>query len=315
MSRSDVVKVLEVADRRHSSRRDGAVRRWFRSTEPAAIIFAVPVVLCFVYFSWGPIVRGLLLSFQRTNLVQAPQWVGLDNLSYVLSDPLLPKAALNTAWFALLALVIGFPVPIFLAVFMNEMRRTGWLYSALAYLPAVLPPVAAILLWKFFYDPGAGGIFNTLLGFVGLGPFPWLNSTAMAMPAIVLEATWAGAGATAIIYLAALGSVQTELYEAAEIDRAGIWRKVWHITIPQLRNIILVMMLLQLIGTFQLFAEPFLFTGGGPDNATLTIMLMIYQYAFVNGDFGAAAALSLILALFLCVLSGVYQLVTRRWSD
>lgn len=178
----------------------------------------------------------------------------------------------------------------------------------------VVPPVVAILLWKIFYDPGTSGLFNTVLGWFGIGPFAWLNSPDLAMPAIVLEATWAGAGATAIIYLAALTGVRTELYEAAELDGAGIWRRVWHVTIPQIRGIILIMMLLQLIGTFQVFTEPFLFTGGGPDNATTTILLLIYRYAFINGDFGAATALSVLLALVLCVLSVVYHFLTRRWS-
>ena len=297
-----------------SAPRRSRVARWYHRGGPASLAFAVPLLLVFLYFSWGPIVRGVLMSFQKANLVVAPQWVGLENFSYVLTDPLLPKAALNTAWFALLALVFGFPMPIFLAVFINELRRAGWLFNVLSYMPAVVPPVAAILLWKFFYDPSGSGVFNTVLGWVGLGPFPWLNSPGMAMPAIVLEATWAGAGATAIIYLAALSTVRNELYEAAEIDGAGIWKRVWHITVPQLRGVILIMMLLQLIGTFQLFTEPFLFTGGGPNNATLTVMLMIYQYAFVNGDYGAATALSMVLALFLCLLSAIYQLATRRWG-
>jgi multiple sugar transport system permease protein len=279
------------------------------------VLFAIPIVVIFFYFTWGPIVSGVMLSVQKTNLVGPAQWVGLSNFSYVLEDPELPRAALNTAYFALLALIFGFPVPILLAIFINELRTWGWLYNALAYLPAVVPPVAAILLWKFFYDPSGGGIFNTVLGWVGLGPYPWLNSEAMAMPSIVLEATWAGAGSTAIIYLAALGTVRTELYEAAEIDGAGIWSRIWHITLPQLRGIILIMMLLQLIGTFQLFTEPYLFTGGGPNNATQTIMLKIYNYAFVNGDYGAATALSVLLAIFLCLLSVVYQLATRRWNQ
>ncbi|HWK93418.1 MAG TPA: sugar ABC transporter permease [Luteimicrobium sp.] len=295
-------------------RRPSGLSRWYRGGGIHAVLFAIPVVLIFLYFSWGPVVRGLVLSLQKTNLVQPAKWVGWSNFEYVLSDPGLGQAALNTAYFALLALVIGFPVPIFLAVLINELRKHDGLYNALAYLPAIIPPVAAILLWKFFYDPAPEGMFNTMLGWIGLGPYPWLNSEAMAMPSIVLYATWAGAGSTAIIYLAALGSVQTELYEAAEIDGAGIWRRVWHITIPQLRGVILVMMLLQLIGTFQIFTEPFLFTGGGPNNATQTILLKIYNYAFVNGDFGAATALSVLLALFLGLLSVVYYFVTKRWS-
>jgi len=157
-------------------------------------------------------------------------------------------------------------------------------------------------------------VFNSILGWFGIGPYAWLNSQSLAMPAIVLEATWAGAGATAIIYLAALTGVRTELYEAAELDGAGIWSRVWHVTLPQIRGIILIMMLLQLIGTFQVFTEPFLFTGGGPNDATLTVLLLIYRYAFINGDFGAATALSVLLAGVLCALSVVYHFVTRRWS-
>lgn len=287
---------------------------WYRSGGLVAVLFAVPIVLTFLYFSWGPVVSGLVMSFQKTNLVTPASWVGLSNFQFVLTDPELPQAALNTAYYALLGLVLGFPVPIILAVFINELRRGTWAYNLLAYLPAVVPPVAGILLWKFFYDPSSDGIFNSILHWFGLGPYPWLNSEAMAMPSLVLYTTWAGAGATAIIYLAAIGGINSELYEAAEIDGAGIWSRLWHVTLPQLRNIIFIMMLLQLIGTFQLFTEPFLFTGGGPNNATQTVMLKIYKYAFVNGDYGSATALSVLLALFLCLLSVVYYYVTRRWS-
>jgi multiple sugar transport system permease protein len=290
------------------------IKTWYHSGGLSSIVFVLPLLLTFLYFSWGPIVRGLVLSLQKNNLVNAPEWVGMANFSYVLTDPQLPQAAVNTLYFALLALIFGFPVPLFLAVFISELRSTGWLYNVISYLPAVVPPVAAILLWKFFYDPSGTGVFNAILGWFGIGPFAWLNSPSLAMPAIVLEATWAGAGATSIIYLAALTGVRTELYEAAELDGAGIWSRVWHVTLPQIRGIILIMMLLQLIGTFQVFTEPFLFTGGGPDNATTTILLLIYRYAFINGDFGAATALSVLLAGVLCVLSVVYHLLTRRWS-
>lgn len=305
---------MAVLTRNPASQSGRSLSTWFRSGGLSSIVFALPLVLTFLYFSWGPIVRGLVLSFQKNNLVTTPEWVGWSNFSYVLTDPQLPQATQNTLYFALLALIFGFPVPLFLAVFISELRSTGWLYNVLSYLPAVVPPVVAILLWKIFYDPGTSGLFNSVLGWFGIGPFSWLNSPDLAMPAIVLEATWAGAGATAIIYLAALTGVRTELYEAAELDGAGIWSRVWHVTLPQIRGIILIMMLLQLIGTFQVFTEPFLFTGGGPDNATTTILLLIYRYAFINGDFGAATALSVLLALVLCVLSVVYHFLTRRWS-
>jgi len=171
--------------------------------------------------------------------------------------------------------------------------------------------------WKVFYDASPTGVFNTILGWVGLGPFPWLQDATWAMPSLVLEATWAAAGGTVIIYLAALTGVPTELYDAVEVDGAGLWRKIWHITLPQLRGILLITLILQVIGTAQVFLEPFLFTDGGPANSTLTVLLLIYRYAFGNslgGDYGAATALSLMLAAFLAVLSAVYLRLTRSWS-
>ena len=160
-------------------------------------------------------------------------------------------------------------------------------------------------------------MFNTILGWVGLGPLPWLQNAATAMPSIVIEATWAAAGGTVIIYLAALLSVRPELYDAAEVDGASIWQKIRHITLPQLRNVLFVTLILQLIATAQLFTEPLLFTGGGPANSTLTVLLLIYRYAFQNslgGDYGMAAALSLMLAAFLAVFTAGYYWLTRRWS-
>jgi len=297
------------------ARRTRGIRTWYRRGGLVNVAFALPVILVFAYFSWGPIARGLTMSWQKTNLVEPASWVGWSNFEYVLQNPLLATAALNTLWFVVLAILIGFPLPLFLAVFISELRGTKPLYSVLSYLPVVVPPVVAILLWKIFYDPSSTGVFNTILGWVGIGPLPFLNSPAMAMPSLVLESTWASAGSTVIIYLAAMASVRGELYEAAELDGAGIWRKVWSITLPQMRGVILIVLLLQIIGTTQVFAEPFLFTGGGPNNATTTILLMIFNYAFIYGDYGAASALSMMLALVLAVVSVFYFWVTRRWSD
>lgn len=290
-------------------------RSWRARGGPIALLFALPVVAIFAYFAWGPILRALIMSLQRTNLISAPEWVGVENFAYVLADPLLGTAVRNTLWFALLALIFGFPVPLFLAVFMAELRAKRGLFTVLAYLPVMVPPVVAILLWKTFYHPSSTGLFNTVLSWFHIPPQPWLNSPDMAMPAIVLEATWAGAGSAVIIYLAALTAVRTELYEAAELDGAGIWSRVWHVTLPQIRGVILIMVLLLLIGAMQVFTEPYLFTGGGPMNATISVMMLIYNYAFLFGDYGAATALSLLLAVALGILSAVFHLATRKWSQ
>jgi len=295
-----------------------SLRDWLRDGGLSTLVLALPMILVFGVFSWFPIGRALVMSVQETNLVSAAEFVGLDNFVYVLQDPLLGKAVRNTLWFALLALVFGYPLPLAAAVLMSEVRRLRGLYSALAYLPVVVPPVVAVLLWKFFYDPSETGVFNTMAGWVGLGPYPWLQNAGSAMPSLVLEATWAAAGGTVIIYLAALVGVRTELYEAAEVDGAGVWRKIWHVTLPQLRGVLFITLILQVIGTSQVFLEPFLFTGGGPNNATLTVLMLIYDYAFgssLGGNYGAATALSLMLAGVLAALSAVYFRVTRPWSS
>jgi multiple sugar transport system permease protein len=291
---------------------------WVRGGGLATLLFLLPMLFVFGAFSWYPIVRTVIMSVQHTNLVSPATFVGLDNFRAVLNDPLLPTAVKNTAYFALLALIFGYPVPLIAAVLMSEVRRFRGVYSALAYLPVVIPPVVAVLLWKTFYDASPTGVFNTILGWIHLGPYPWLQSQQTALPSLVLESTWANAGGTVIIYLAALTGVNRELYEAASVDGASLWRKVWHITIPQLRGVLLLTMILQIIGTAQVFLEPYLFTSGGPANATVTVLLMIYNYAFGNslgGDYGSATALSLMLAAFLALFSLLYLRLTRSWSS
>lgn len=286
---------------------------WVRRGGLSTLAFFLPMLLSFGFFSWWPILRSVLLSVQQTNFITT-EWVGLTNFQRVLADPLLATAVSNTVWFTVLALLIGFPVPLLLAVVVAELRRSRGIASVLAYLPVIIPPVVAVLLWKTFYRPDEAGLFNTILGWFGIAPLQWLNSGDLVIPSIVVQATWASFGTAVIIYLATLMSIRTELYEAAEIDGASIPRRFWHVTLPQMRGVLLVMLLLQLIGTFQVFTEPYIMTGGGPENRSLTILLLIYRYAFTAGDYGRATALSLLLAAALCALSAIYLALTRRWS-
>jgi multiple sugar transport system permease protein len=309
--------VVIVADDAHERLERRTRRRWVTRDGLSTLVFLLPFLFVFGLFSWFPILRAFVMSVQDTNLVSDPIFIGLENFRRVLADPLLGIAVRNTAWFALLALLFGFPIPIILAVLISETRSHRGLYSALVYLPVVIPPVVSVLLWRFFFNAAPTGVFNSVLGAVGIGPLPWLQSAGTAMPSIVIEATWAAAGATVIIYLAALTGVAPELYEAAEVDGASIWQKIWHITLPQIRAVLFVTLILQLIATAQLFTEPLLFTGGGPANSTMTVLLLIYHYAFQNslgGDYGMAAALSVMLAAFLAVFTALYFWLTRSWS-
>jgi len=278
----------------------------------AAYLFLLPALLAFGLFAWFPIVRGLIVSFQRVDLVHPPVWVGLANFRFLLNDPLFLTAWRNTLYFVLLGLLLGYAVPFVLALAVNEVRHVRWYFRLAFYLPVVLPPIVSVFLWQWIYDPGAG-LANTVLGWLHVGPQPWLQSSGEAMLSLVIVATWSYAGSTMLIYLAALQGIPAHLYDAAEVDGANLWRRLVDITLPQMRFILLVMLVLQIIGTMQVFTEPFVLTDGGPANATVTVMLLLYRYAFQYGNYGAASALGLMLFVVLVAFSLVYLWLTRRF--
>ena len=256
------------------------------------LLFLLPMLLVFGAFSWYPIVRTVIMSLQHTNLVQAPTWVGLRQLPRRHPRPAVPdRGQEHRVLRAASRSIFGYPIPLVAAVLMSEVRQRRGLYSALAYLPVVIPPVVAVLLWKTFYDAeldrrlqhrsSAGSASGRTRG---------CSRSSAAMPSLVLESTWANAGGD--------GDHLPRRADRREPRalRGGLGRrrrrsgsKVWHITLPQLRGVLLVTMILQIIGTAQVFLEPYLFTSGGPANATLTVLLLIYDYAFGNslgGDYG-----------------------------
>lgn len=276
-----------------------------------AYAFMAAGIACFAIFSWYPLVRGIVLSFQQVNFVTDPYWVGLDNFKALFDDPLFYTAWKNTFVFSGLALVFGYAVPLGIAVLLNELRHFKGFFRVLVYLPVMLPPIVSVLLWQYFYDPG-NGLFNTVLRGVGLPESQWTQSPNTAMLSLVLVSTWANMGGATLMYLAALQGIPGELYEAAELDGATIMQRLRHVTIPQLRFIMLVLLLLQVISTMQVFIEPYQLTGtSNPD--TVTVMVLIYRYAFtVNNDFGLAAAMSVLLFVVLGVFSAIYLRLTRR---
>lgn len=292
-----------------------------RTSRVSALLFLLPAVALFAAFSWYPIVRGFLYSFQDIpwNPRAAPTWVGAANFRAVLSDPAFAVAWRNVAVYVLLGVVIGFPVPIALAIALNELRRGRAFFRLALYLPVILPLVVATHIWKMLCHPEIG-VFDALLTQLGLSPVRWLNNPWLAMPTIVLMTTWKYAGQTTLIYLAALQGIPPQLHEAAAIDGAGPWRRLWSITLPQLRFIMVLVLLLQLIYTCQIFTEPFLMTQGGPataanpHGATLTVLLHIYNRAFggAGGGLGQAAAASTVLFGVLVIFSVLYLCLVRR---
>ncbi|MER7355462.1 carbohydrate ABC transporter permease [Nonomuraea dietziae] len=292
--------------RRPPSRRGREARR-----NLTAYGFLVAALICFGLFSWYPMVREVLLSLQENNFVDAPTWVGLDNFETVVEDPAFAQAWINTAAFTGLALLIGYVIPFCAAVILNELRHAKAYLRFVVYLPVMLPPAVSVLLFKWFYDPGPG-LFNQILGFFHLPGLAWLDSTDTALISLVIVSTWMNLGSGTLIYLAALQTIPSELYEAAELDGAGMFKRIRHVTIPQTKLILLVMLLLQVIATMQVFIEPFMLTGGGPENATVTVAYLMYQYAFNFGNFGGGSAMGLMLMIVLIVFSAVYLRVSRE---
>ncbi|WP_406270020.1 sugar ABC transporter permease [Actinacidiphila glaucinigra] len=294
-------------------RRPGRAGRALRRNLTAHA-FLIGAVLCFAFFSWYPMVREFLLAFQKTEGGQTT-WVGWSNLNYVFHDPAFWQAWRNTLLFTGLALLLGFAVPFFVALLLNELRHTRGYLRLLVYLPVMLPPVASVLIFKNLYNPEYG-LFNRILAMLHLPTQQWLQSTDTAMLSVVIASTWMNMGGATLIYLAALQGIPGELYEAAELDGAGLLRKIWHVTVPQTRLILSLMLLMQIIATMQVFTEPFLLTGGsGPEGSTTTVVYLIYQYAFNFNNYGGAAALGLVLLVLLAIFSAGYVRLSRAADE
>ncbi|WP_237774310.1 carbohydrate ABC transporter permease [Actinosynnema sp. ALI-1.44] len=289
------------------------LRRKINDNLTAYGLLAAALVV-FALFSWYPIVRGVLLSFQEVNFVDPPKWVGFDNFARLFADPLFATAWLNTLQFTAIALLLGFAVPFVTAVLLNELRHAKAFFRVAVYLPVMLPPVVVAMLWKWIYNPGPG-LANAALGAVGLPDSAWLDSSSTAMVSLVIVSTWANMGSTTLIYLAALQTIPGELYESAELDGAGLFQRLWHVTIPQTRFVLMVLLLLQVVATMQVFTEPYVMTGGGPEDSTVTVLLLLYRYAFTYNDFGSASAMSLLLLVALGIFAGVYLRLTRTRSE
>jgi multiple sugar transport system permease protein len=280
--------------------------------------FLAGAVVCFAFFSWYPIVREVIMSFQKTEL-GTTSWAGWANYHRIFADPTFWQAWRNTLEFTVLALVLGYAVPFFVAILLNELRHAQGYLRVLVYLPVMLPPASALLLFGYFYDP-TYGLFNHILSSLHLPTSQWVQSPGTTMPtvamiSVVIAATWMNMGGATLIYLAALQNIPGELYEAAELDGAGLWSRIWHITVPQTRLILQMLLALQIVATMQMFVEAFILTNGGSGTTTISVVNLIYQYAFAlsgASNYNSASALGVVLMLVLAVFSGGYLWLSRE---
>jgi multiple sugar transport system permease protein len=270
-------------------------------------IVMVPTLILFAFFVWEPLLASIRLSLYSAKGIRTIEFVGLKNYIDVFHHPDFLPAVRNTFSYTIWSLIIGFVIPIIIGIIINEMVHAKSLFRVGTYFPSIVPGLATVLMWGFIFKPGKTGVLNILLGNFGMDPQVWLSNPKITIPLIVFTMTWKGAGATALIYLAALQGINPELYEAAILDGAGIWHRIRHVTIPNLRNLIRTLLILQVISVFQILYEPLVMTNGGPNNASISIMQLVYRYAFEKFDYPKAAAVSVIISIFLITLTLIYH--------
>lgn len=264
-----------------------------------AWLMMLPMLVLIYFIVVRPILVGFGYSFFEMRGYEIIEFAGLNNYIDVVTDSEFWKMLGNTVQYVMWSLIIGFPLPVIMAVLLNELVHGKGFFRFSLYFPAIVPGILTSLIWYYMYLPDQSGLLNMLFSFVGLGPFPFLQSKAAVIPMIVTSMTW-GFGSTMVMYIASLQSVNQELYDAVRIDGGGFFRRIWHIALPHMSSMILLMLVRQIIGVFQVLEQPMVMTGGGPNNASLTIGLQIYRYAF--GDFKIADSLALGVIAFVILI-------------
>lgn len=273
-----------------------------RRKNPAGYWFALPYFMFFSAFVAYPLLFSFILLFHRWNVVTPMEWIGLKNFERLLQDPLFFKSIWNTVVFLLIHVPLQIVVALSLAVLLRSGLKLMGLFRAVYFMPVVVSGVVVTILWMqlYAYDHG---LLNRLMVALGAGKIPWLVDPDMAMPSVALMATWKNVGIYIVLFLVGLQNIPRELYESASLDGATGLRQFFRITVPMLNPTIVVVIVLSTIGGFSLFIEPYVLTGGGPMQSTLSAVLYIYNQAFYFGHMGYAATLGFVFALIiLCVV-------------
>lgn len=274
-------------------------------------LFSSPYLIFFLVFSLYPVLFSLTLVFHKWNIISPMQFVGLENVRYLFHDPLFWKSILNTLYFLVIHIPLQVMVALVLANALNEKIRGITFFRASFFLPVVISGVVVTILWKSLYSTETG-LLNAMLMWIGLPKVPWVTNVHWAMPSIAIMATWKNVGLYTVFFLAGLQSIPRNLYEAAELDGASKFQQFLHITVPMLNPVVLMVVILSTINGFNLFIEPYVITGGGPVNNTLSVVLYIYRQAFSFYKMGYAATLGFTLAMIIFAVTIVQKRLLEK---
>ncbi len=279
-----------------------------------AYLFIAPVIILFGIFRIVPSIQTLLYSFYKVELLKGRfTFIGLDNFYSLLSEEIFRRAAVNTLAYVIAIVPTSVCLGLILAVLFNARFHLKEFFKAVYFSPMVTSTVAAAMVWWWMYNPQFG-IFNVLFKLVGLPEQPWLMSSRMALPSIIIFSVWKNLGYNMIIYLAGLQAIPPQFYEAATIDGAGALTRFRHVTIPLLAPTTTFIVIYDSILALQVFDQIFVLTGGGPANSTNVVVLDLYRQAFERYNFGYAAAEAMVLFLFILGVTILQYVYSKRFE-
>lgn len=276
-----------------------------------AYLCLTPWIIGFLGFILGPMVFSLGLSFYESDLLVQNYFIGLQNYEDLFSDPLFWQSLKVTAIYAFTSVPLGVITALMIALLLNQKIPGLGIWRTIYYLPTVISGVAVAILWLQIFNPRAG-MLNNLLAIFGISGPNWLFDSSWALPALILMSLWS-VGANVLLYLAGMQGIPTHLYEAATIDGATAIRRFWHVTIPMLTPTIFFNVTISIIGALQFFTQSLIMTEGGPNNATLGMVLYLYRKAFQQVRFGYASATAWVLFAIIITFTLLFQRSSKRW--
>lgn len=277
-----------------------------------AWLLCVPALAVLTFYVIMPLIGTVQMAFSETKGFQIVGFNGLENFRIVMKHPQFWKALKNSAMYVVWNIVLGMFTPIIFAGLLAEIGRGRSFFRVISRIPGMLPGVATLTILSFFFRADSLGVLNNIITSLGFEKVRFLTDKEMVIFWLVLCSVWQGLGGTALLYMASMADISPELYEAAAIAGANPLQRFWYITIPSIKGQFKLLAILHIIGSFQVLQEPLVMTGGGPNNASLSIMLLVYRYAFEDNRLGLANALSLILSVVLIALSVLLFSVQKK---
>ncbi|MGI5237406.1 carbohydrate ABC transporter permease [Dactylosporangium sp. CA-139066] len=274
--------------------------------------FLAPALILFALFKFVPMARAISMSLYEVRPYLGDRWVGADNFVTIGGDDAFTRAVWQTVLLAVGQTAGSLLIGLVLALLLEGQAKSLWFVRTAVFLPTVAAMAVVAEVWRILYYPAPDGAINTILGWLGMGPSQFLNSPGSALWSVMGVGIWRGAPYDMMIFLAGLAGVDRTLYEAVEVDGANRWRRLWHVTFPQLRPVFAILFTLAAIRGLRVFTEIYLLTNGGPDGSTEVLMTLIYKLGLERNELGVAAAGSVILLLATIVLTIAVQSARAR---